>query len=248
MLSALLMAAGTMPEPVGQTVFTNTTQVAQAVYSFIVPARVTEIWVVCVGGRANTTDPQFHSYVERDSGAAVLISSADSLSSSIGGGNGGNGVANRAGGGAGGYSGNGGSSPSSGNTAGTSGSGGAGGGGGSGFTGGGHGGGVGLLGEGASGAGGSGGSGGPGGDGSIPPGTDAWGAGVQGSSVNNTHGSNLRYTKTPIAVTPGQMLYVYVSGLRGSTSAPAKSSGAVRIMWGGDRSYPNNAGDLPEVL
>ncbi len=44
-----------------------------------------------------------------------------------------------------------------------------------------------------------------------------------------------------VAVTPGQQVQVTVPAV---LPWSLQGAGAVRIMWGGDRSYPNNAGDL----
>lgn len=38
---------------------------------------------------------------------------------------------------------------------------------------------------------------------------------------------------------------LYGGGRGGSTStSTVNTNGAIRIMWGGDRSFPNNAGDM----
>lgn len=250
MFNAMLLAASGLPEPVGQVVFT-TTDAAQYTTNWVVPARVTEIWVVCVG--KNTSDTVY-SDVRR--GTSVLIGTQQGVGGNIDGGFGGTGnTSARTAGGAAGYSGNGGNGNGVG-SAGSSGSGGGGGGSGGGNNGStssnaGSAGGVGLLGVGANGAGGSAAGFGPGGDGghgSIPPGVDAYGAGQsRQASSNSLDGSHLRYTKTAIAVTPGENLTIRVKG-RGNTAAANICAGAIRIMWGGGRSYPNNAGDLPEVL
>lgn len=246
MLSAMLMAGGAEPEPVGQVVFTNA-GVNQLETIWTVPPRVRAIWVVCVGKAS------WGRYTQLIRASDTLIGSQSAVSGAIAGGDGGAGnTGSRAGGGAGGYSGNGGTG-GVGMSSGAAGTGGAGGGAGgsSNATLAGYPGGVGLLGLGAAGAGGTGsiGPAGNGGDGSIPPGVDAYGAGVSRNSADQTvlSGSNLRYTVTPIPVTPGEMLYVYVKGIEYS-GTPAKCAGAMRIMWGGGRSYPNNAGDLPEVV
>ena len=142
---------------------------------------------------------------------------------SQGGGAGGNGSnaindsSAQGGGGAGGYSGNGGQGGRSGT--GNSGSGGGGSGGSGGNTYGGGGGGVGILGEGSSGtggngAGGSGGSSGGSGNGS-------------GSQNGGTHGGGGGAAEDDT-----------------SDSGGTGGVGAVRIMWGDSRSYPNNAGSV----
>ena len=140
-----------------------------------------------------------------------------------GGGNGGNGGAGTwpGGGGAGGYSGNGGAGANGNSIAdgnGTAGTGGGGGGGAGYWLGGG--GGVGLDGEGPSGAGGNGSSnttlnGGRGGSG-----------GVRGGNYQNWAGEP----------TTAQQGGIYGAGPNGL--------GAVKLIWGGGRSYPNNAADI----
>ena len=237
------MACG-QPEPVGQVVFDNTTTTNQITTTWIVPPRVTEIWAVCIGGNSvNSSSSIWRS-------GTCLLGSQLGFSSSFGGGLGGTGntVAFSAGGAAGysGNGGNGGTSPVSGGSAGNGGGGG-GGAGGSGSNAG-HGGGTGLVGEGANGAGGvtSGNRGG--GDGSVDAGQTPYGAGYgRNSSSGVLRGSDLRYTIVPIPVTPGESLSIRIKGLAASGAMP-KTGGAVRIIWGGGRSYPNNAGDLPEVL
>ncbi len=145
------------------------------------------------------------------------------------------------GGGAGGYSGVGGTGGYA-ISSGLNGAGGGGGGGGGGvFDAGGGGGGVGLLGVGANGTGGGasfGGTGGSGGtagaNGNIGGAGGLYGGGAGGAvSTNGKAGGALSY-KNNVTVTPGQQLTITI---------PA-AGGAVRIMWGGSRSYPSNAGDL----
>ena len=104
------------------------------------------------------------------------------------------------------------------------------------------------MGKGANGAGGvtSGNRGG--GDGSVDAGQTPYGAGYgRNTSLEVLRGSDLRYTIVPIPVTPGESLSIRIKGLAVFGALP-KTGGAVRIMWGGGRSYPNNAGDLPGVV
>lgn len=159
------------------------------------------------------------------------------------------------GGGAGGYSGNGGNGGASG-YAGLSGSGGGGGGGAS--RGGGDtaglrgypGGGVGLLGIGSSGAGGTyaftdgggrsaglGGGGSGGGVGNLPYGTSsgAVAGGLYGGGSSMSNGAPLRYIND-VTVIPGESLQLQME--------PNISKPGLRIMWGGGRSFPSNAGDM----
>ena len=126
----MLLAGSGLPEPVGQVVFT-TTDAAQYTTNWVVPARVTEIWVVCVG--KNTSDTVY-SDVRR--GTSVLIGTQQGVGGNIDGGFGGTGnTTARTAGGAAGYSGNGGNGNGVG-SAGSSGSGGGGGGAGGGNNGG----------------------------------------------------------------------------------------------------------------
>jgi hypothetical protein len=126
------------------------------------------------------------------------------------------------GGGAGGYSGNGGGGGDSGSERpGTAGSGGAGGGAGGGGNVTGGGGGVGLYGQGANGAGGIDNAGGGGGSGGSSGGT--------GGNLGSTPGGS--YGGGGGATTNGDGLQVGSSG----------AGGAVRIIWGPGRSFPNNA-------
>lgn len=137
------------------------------------------------------------------------------------------------GGGAAGYAGNGGRGGRSGqNIDPTAGSGGGGGGGGSDGSVPGDGGGVGLYGQAASGA--AAGSNGPGGDGS-PPGP-FYGVGTGASSGGDGRGGALAWAND-LACTPG--VGVAVQAVSGNGTA-----GAVRIIWGGGRSFPFNAGDM----
>ena len=229
----------------GQVVYSalkNTT----TTWSWVVPAGVTSISAVTVGPGAVPPGAS----IKR--GATTLLSAGSTIGAGIGGGNGGvNGVGESAGGGgAGGYSGAGGAGANPGDPGG-GGVGGAGGGGGGGvaspFYAGGLGGGVGLNGVGVSGSGGSTGGtdGGPGGDGSQLSGSGAYGAGRGAySTFYSATGGNLRYLNG-IAVTPGETLTLSVDGVPvGYLGGGPTTAGAVRIMWGGSRSYPSNALDM----
>lgn len=143
-----------------------------------------------------------------------------------------------------------------------SGAGGGGGGGGGGSAGGGgingiggSGGSVGLRGTGVSGAGGAAGtgsteitrSGGGGGTGS-PTATHLYGAGYVSMDFGSSSGGNLRY-KNNIPVTPGEVLTISASnpemgGYSHSVGVASIFGAGIRIMWGGGRSYPSNAGDI----
>lgn len=169
------------------------------------------------------------------------------------------------GGGAGGYSGSGGAggdwvdSAYGGSSSDWVGKNGAGGGGGGGICGStdyaaGGGGGVGLLGTGSSGLGGtafpsSAGGGSSGGAGASTPYGNTYALGQNASGIGGTYGGaagDFRGGVYPkrgrgganawdngIAVYPGETLQIYVQG-----------NGGVRVLWGGDRFYPNNAGNL----
>jgi len=181
-------------------------------------------------------------------GAAGAGGTGTTIGGNIGGGNGGVGGSSSnagSGGGAGGYSGNGGAGVTTGT--GNSGSGGGGGSGGSTGTSSGGGGGVGLLGEGTSGAGGSssptgggGGSGGSSGSGNVG---GAYGGGAGAATTRaGGGGGGLRYANN-VSVTPGDVITVVV-GAAGTGNASG-GSGAVRIIWGENRSFPStNTGDL----
>ena len=212
---------------------------ASPTYSWVVPAGVFEISAVCINSMKSLSQP---SAIWR--GASVLLRGDSALGGGVGGGDGGlnggssDGLAYGGAGGAGGYTGNGGNGafanrtpipgsyePNSGNA----GSGGGGGGGGCVSSGAGsNGGGVGVLGIGANGAAG----GGHGGDGSQYPGSGSYGAG-RGSPGAEAPAGDLRW-KNAIPVTPGETLTI-------KGESHGSSTGAVRIMWGGGRSYPSNA-------
>lgn len=218
---------------------------SQGTSNLVVPAGVSQLHVALVGGSGNTL-----SQLRR--GATVLISSDSAISSHIGGGDGGFATTGTGsgGGGAGGYSSSGGG--------GGHGSGGVFGNGGDGGGGGGGGGaadsspstrqngaGVYLHGEGVSGAGGK-------RSGAVLPvhGSNFGegsprGAGRKAVDASNLAmaGGNLRYTITPLAVTPGETLQVVV-GSRPSTGGTNEMQGGVRIIWGEGRSYPSNAKDV----
>lgn len=219
--------------------------------SIVVPEGVWSISVVCIGT------------VLRRSGVD-LVRARRSYRIGDGGGEGGlvpnAGAANYyvfGGSGAGGYTGNGGAggllSGSGDDWVGTDGGAGSGGGGGGGGGGalqpdfppsppieylGGAGGGVGLLGMGTNGAGGYGGGrwyqGGPGGAGS-PTGT------VYGGGRPGRYGYTLSWANN-IAVTPGETLTTAYAET--DLWVASDQGGATRIMWGGGRSYPSNAGNM----
>ena len=227
------------PEPFGQVIY-------EANATFTVPAGVTSISMCCIGEASVTVSAtvvcRSHSTMVGtgyDGGAA--------------GGHSGNNSGGGGGGGAGGYGGGGGLG-NSGNagvgTNGGAGSGGSAGGGGGGpqYQPGGAGGGVGLKGQGTSGAATSvfGDNGNPGSGGAIGSYTTAggkYGGGKGGAGAPSAGypgnagqaGANLRYANN-VAVTPGQSVTVAVSNTNWLSGC--------RIMWGGGRSYPSNAGDL----
>lgn len=224
----------------------------QGTYSFVVPTGVTLIHACCVGGSGNTL-----SDIRR--GAGVLLSNSSTTGSAVGGGRGGlpavGAPTNAGGAGASGY---GGDAPSySGGNGGyldggtyyggghASWGGGGGGAAGANTTTRQHGAGVYLHGEGANGVGGT-----------VSPNTKPThgsdlgegvprGAGRRWSNSSNLAqaGGDLRYTKTPIAVTPGETLTIRV-GAKPSTDATDEMQGGVRIIWGEGRSYPSNAKDV----
>jgi hypothetical protein len=167
------------------------------------------------GGGATTVGGTFYGDGGGDGGAPGIPFTYD-----------GYGAGGSGGGGAGGYMGNGGNGGNAGNayggygngTVGQNGSGGGGGGaGGSGY-GSNGGGGVGLLGQGSNGAGGAAGTSGGGGGGSGGSSGGSSGGGLYGGGAGSYGNGG------PIASIVG--------------------TGAVRIMWGGDRSYPLNAADI----
>ena len=223
----------------GQIVFEPTGS-AQTI-NWTVPGGVTSISMVCVGNGG------FESSVTV--GGVAVCKALPTAITGDGGGLGGLGgnpaasgdaVRQGAGGGAGGYSGNGGAGVGVNAPSGAGAGGGASGGscvfvGGQGYFGFG-GGGVGLLGEGASGAPAtsSGGNGGSGGQTSVSAAGGKYGGGrVVGNGSVGERGGSLAY-KNNVAVTPGATVVVKV----------APTVGGVRIMWGGSRSYPYNAGDM----
>lgn len=235
-----LMASALADPPVGQLILT-------ASGPWVVPPGVTSISAVAV--QAGGSSPG--ALIQR--GAAVLLRAQNGARIGDGGGEGGtvgnSGIVHgttaahyqNGGPGAGGYSGNGGDGawwvPVSFSHRGeTAGMGGGGGGGGSSIrwpdaeqpdnlsAGGG----VGLYGQGASGE--------PG-----LPGSGGTGATYGGCYWNATpiRGGALAW-KNSIAVTPGETLAISIGERSHSYSGP----GAVRIIWGGDRSFPYNAGDI----
>ena len=232
-------------------------------YSWTVPAGVSYVSVLCIGGGGgsyrNSTGAvggtsSFNGVVLEAYGgnggtqdpATILGGTGTSIGGRIGGGNGGQ--PTTAGGGAGGYSGKGG------NGGGNAGSGGGGGGGGAPDAGG-AGGGVGIYGQGSSGTGGdngtgSGGGGGSGGaaGGDVNNSTGARGGSYGGgggcwvySTAYGGSGGGLRYYNT-YAVTAGQSIAVIVGagGDGGSSGAGSGANGAVRIVWPGNaRVFPS---------
>lgn len=243
----MMMAAG-QAEAFGQQVWVNNTG-TDVVVNWTVPADVTLIHAVCVAPGCNPDAYTYDNFasVEYPVATYVCRAIADGVQGGVtnvgdGGGNGGargnahnyagvdyNGGSGGAGGylGAGGYGGSGlfDSFPSAGA--------GGGGGGGSGdaqipVTASRPGGGVGLLGVGASGA--AGGGAGSGGSASL------YGGGRSTTDYQASNGGGLRY-KNSIAVTPGATVRIRIG-------SNACGTGAVRVMWGGGRSYPSNAGDL----
>lgn len=261
-----MRAVGAIKKPVGQVIITtlgNTT--------WTVPAGVTSYSVVAVessGSRGATTVTQNSVIVCRAlNGARIGDGGGDG---GYGGPDGGGEVyyAIGGGGGAGGYSGPGGnggygetdSGPRSG---GGYASGGAGGGGSGGpgvpfsasyYYRGGGGGGVGLYGEGASGRGGSpayagdpngGGGGGSGGGDGDYPGYNRngfggnYGGGFSNGLVSDRRGGSLSY-KNNVTTSPGTQVSIFIA-----TPPTGGGQGAVRIIWGENRSFPStNTGDL----
>lgn len=238
-------AGGLLPQ--GQIVFEYISASAQ---TWTVPSGVTAISMVCVGAHnGGTTSITVNSVVVCRASEFAVLGDGGGLGGAGGGAAGtADPVRDGGGGGAGGYSGEGGYGVST-NSASGAGAGGGGSGGspkylsGTGYLRAG-GGGVGLLGEGPSGAavtanGGKGGSGGTDGvdhnsggyGGKYGGGYGGIGAGGQG-----TKGGSLAW-KNNVSVTPGQVVSVAVSG----------PNGGARIMWGGSRSYPYNAGDVNAV-
>lgn len=220
-MSGILMAPffASGEEPVGQQVWTNSTTSA-ATYDFVVPDGVSAIWIVMVNPGGTTLANRANTNIKR--GETTLLACNAALGGNVGGGNGGTGSPYY-GAGAGGYSGNGGNGPDN-----IAGSGGGGAGGNSFYQ---SGGGVGLLGAGPSGT-------TNGQHGSVQFGNQAYG-GSAWSITTAVYGGNLRWTQ--LAVSPGETLTIAIAA-RQSTSV--HTHGACRIMWGGGRSYPNNAGDL----
>lgn len=232
-------AGGT--EVKGQIVFEPTTE--NQTISWTVPGGVTSISMVCVCNAFSESSVTV--------GGTIVCRALNSGIIGDGGGLGGLGgnpagtsdpVREGAGGGAGGYSGNGGNGVGT-NSPSGEGNGGGGSGGsclfvsGTGYLGFG-GGGVGLKGIGASGvsATSAGGKGGSGGGDSTSSNGGLYGGGSANGAGPGRRGGALAY-KNNVAVTPGQIITIKVAG---STS----DKGGVRVMWGGGRSYPSNAGDV----
>lgn len=221
-MTRVFLSASAAVAPPGQQVWFNDSTTA-ATYSFVVPDGVTSVWALVVGPGGPSAS-QSGTNIKR--GATTLLSASTALGGGVGGGNGGESSFYWPGG-AGGYSGNGGSYADNG----------AGGGGGGGYSAvedSGVGGGVGLLGQGPNGVGSNTGNGG---NGSVQFGNPAYGAGVGTSS---SQGGNLRYRELTVA--PGEALTIAIAARY--NNAASRCAGAVRIMWGGGRSYPNNANDM----
>lgn len=231
-------------EPIGQYVRAFTAK-DQSV-NWVVPDGVYEISAVVVNAGQEAGFGTQPTQIKR--GATILLSATMAMTGDVGGGNGGpsgTGAGPRgggAGGGAGGYTGNGGPGANWVNdglgypiaASGSNGNGGGGGGGGvaGGSSGGAYGGGgVGLLGTGTNGAGGS-----PGNNGGH--GSQRAGSGAYGAPQSGVPGGNLRW-RNGIAVTPGETLTLIGTGFY-----RYGGQGALRIMWGGGRSYPSNALDM----
>lgn len=242
--------------PTGEQLYTTSGS-----YNWIVPSGVTSVSVVCIGGGGGggsgfsggggggalcygnsiTVTPGASISLQVGAGGGSLNAGGQSVffgsviangggaggvsapyygaggvrSGGNGGGNGGDGGAANGGGGAGGYSGDGGAGASAAN--GAAGSGGGGGGGG-GYGSGGGGGGVGIYGIGASGVGGTDASS----SGTVSSGGGGGsggsnGGGISGSNTGGAYGGGGGYQR-------------------------AGGSGAIRIIWGAGRSFPNNAG------
>lgn len=260
-------------EPVGQVVFANDTGyggISQK--SWTVPPGVFFISAVVVGAfNGGYASIKRGATTLLDTSSSIPSQADGGGNGGAPGSRSGRGPAGEAGaGGAGGYSGNGGNggstagnpSPDSyyGNPGG-SGTGGGGGGGGGGAGGGGinglggGGGPVGLRGTGVSGAGGAAGtgstaitrSGGGGGIGS-PTATHLYGAGYVSMDRGSSSGGSLRY-KNNIPVTPGEVLTIFapdpsMGGYNYPVGVASTFGAGARIMWGGGRSYPSNAGDI----
>lgn len=243
---AEMMAASQAVDVKGQVVLTSS-------QSFVVPPGVTSLAMVCVQEGCITAALGSEVVVA----GTVVCRARNGARIGDGGGDGGLGEPGYSddnygyvggSGGAGGYTGNGGkgTAPGGGTAFPGSGGGGAGGDAGS-FDGSGSvslvsagGGGVGLLGQGASGSTyRQGGSGGENGSPMVPNALMNKGGnygGGSGRSGNGDNGGALAW-KNNVAVTPGQSITVTIA-------AAYSTNGAVRLIWGGSRSYPNNAGDL----
>ena len=223
--------------PPGQVVFTG------AATTWTVPAGVTSISMVCVNA-SGSYSAAWDAEVRIGSSTGTLICRASQTSGNFGdvGYTGGAlgysldyGQGGAGGGGAAGYAGNGGNGGESfGNGAAAAAGSGGGGGGASKSGNGNNGGGVGLNGIGATG-GASAGAGvpGSGGSGQFYGGGSG---GPEGPSQNSLAGGSLCY-KNNYAVSPGQVIWVRPNSVNGYP-------GGIRIMWGGGRSYPSNAGDM----
>lgn len=250
----MTMAAGVIAEP-GQVELLSS---AGATQSYVIPAGVTEVCMVLVGGPGTSGNAGPVAVISRP-GTDLLRTDATIGSSGVGGGNGGARGANNGGypqydgngggGGAGGYGGNGGQGGQVGVNLATAsqggdGAGGAGGGGcgsytyNSAFRTGQRGGPVGLRGQGANG---SGGNLAVDGGGAVSAGWGLPGSNTGplcGAGTANQYGGNLRWRNT-IPVTPGETITV-AFGYTGANDASGHQAGA-RIIWGAGRSYPSNA-------
>jgi len=248
----LLAALGVSAAPGQQSYTTGGT------YSWVCPAGVTSVSVVCVGGGGGSIDATVSGGASTFNSSTVVanpgVTNTTNSTSGMAGGSGGTGsggvggaggaspstTVGGGGGGAGGYAGSGGAGGSGG--VGTAGSGG-GGGGGSGRIGSGYcwvGGGVALNGQGANGASTDGAAGG-GGSGATGQLYGGGGGGICYVSPSYAQGGGgggeLRYVNN-ISVTPGSS-YPVVVGAGGNGSNPGVN-GAVRIIWpGSSRTFPS---------
>jgi hypothetical protein len=210
-------------------------------YTWTCPAGVTSVSVLCVGGGGGGYGGSNGGQSSFNSTGVLYANSGGFFPGGAGGGGGG---ASSAGGGNGGNGGAGGSNNGGGGGAGgyTS----AGGNGGSGIYGYYGGGGVGIYGgSGGGGGGGQNGAGGTGASGGTTPVDYAGGVygGGQGLAYGvgkrgGAGGGGLRYSTNSIAVTPGSG-YTVVVGVAGTSIYNNSGGGAVRIIWGTGRTYPN---------
>jgi len=239
-------------------------------YTWTPPSNVTSVNAVCIGAGGASLGPSggtasFDTFLSATGGGSGPGGSGGSFSGADGGGSGGSGGTDEqqsGGGGAGGYSGNGGDGGQY-NEFGDDGLGGGGGGGGAGsYGGGGGGGGVGYYVEGDSGSGGDndqsqqysnvwygagggrGGSGGSSGGGAyFAPysyGSYSGNGGTYGGGGRSSGGAGLGW-KNNISVSSSNSYNITVpSGVEGDIGGDGRQ-GAVRIIWGSGRSFPNNS-------